>query len=287
MSNYLSPDQITKYTEEVGIKKTKTGILNSFMLAFMGGMFIALAAVGSIIATCTIENFSVAVLVAGIIFSAGLMMVVIAGGALFTGNVLIIISVLQKKVSVMSMAINLTISFIGNLVGSLFTAVIINYSGALEGANGAILSKIFLKAAHKVEIPFMKAFLLGVLCNILVCLAVWMMSSAKDTGGKVWASFFPITLFILSGYEHIVANMYYIPAALLASLNLDYIKISGVSNEVISKITFGGLVNNFIPVLIGNFIGGLIIGVAYSTIYTVNNLDIPIIGRQKRDTSIK
>lgn len=279
MSNFLSPDQITKHTEQVGIKKTSTGIFNSFMLAFMGGMFIALASVGSIIATCTIQNFSIAALISGIVFATGLMMVVIAGGALFTGNVLIIISVLQKKVSVISMAVNLGVSFIGNLVGALFTVVIIHFSGALEGANGAILAKLITKAAHKVEYPFSEAFLLGILCNILVCLAVWMMSSAKDTSGKVLACFFPITLFILSGYEHIVANMYYIPAGILASMNADYVKMSGVSGDIVSHITFSGLVDNFIPVLLGNFFGGIIIGVAYSTIYTVNNIKLPGISK--------
>ena len=277
MSNFLSPDQITKYTEEVGIKKANTGWFNSFMLAFMGGMFIALSALGSIIGTCTINNYSIASIVAGIIFSTGLMMVVIAGGALFTGNVLIIISVLQKKVSLISMVFNLIISFVGNLIGSLFIVFIVNYSGALEGAKGAILAKIFLKAVHKVEYPFMNAFLLGILCNILVCLAVWMMSSAKDTSGKVLACFFPIMLFILSGYEHIVANMFYIPSALLASINHEYIKLSGVSAHVISELTFDGLINNFIPVSLGNFVGGMIIGVAYSFIYTVNHIDLPII----------
>lgn len=267
MANYLTPEGITDYTTEAGVKKAENKLWRTFLLAFMGGMFIALASIGSLIATATIDNASVAAIIAGVVFTTGLMMVVIAGGDLFTGNVLIIVSVLRKKASALKMLINLCIAFIGNLVGSLFIVTLIQYSSVLEFGNGALLKKVLLKGAHKLEYDFMQAFFLGILCNILVCIAVWMAYSAKDTGGKVFGIFFPIMLFILSGYEHIVANMYYIPAAIFASTNEAYVKLSGVSGEVLSHLKVWNIPHNFIPVLLGNLVGGLIIGIAYAIIY--------------------
>lgn len=258
---------------DIGSKKAENGLLKCFLLAFMGGMFIALATIGSIIATCTIQSYSIASLVAGVVFSTGLMMVVIAGGDLYTGNVLMVVSVLRGKVSILKMAANLCVAFTGNLAGALFVVVMVHYSGLLANGSGAILSKLILKAAHKVEYPFHQAFILGVLCNLLVCVAVWMMYSAKDTGGKVLACFFPIMLFILSGYEHIVANMYYIPAGILAVTNAEYLKVAGVAIETVSHLTIGSILNNFIPVLLGNLVGGLVIGTAYSVIHSKTCLE--------------
>lgn len=271
MGNYLSPDQITEYTLETGIKKANNSFIKGFLLAFMGGMFIALASIGSIIATCTIASYSIAAVVGGIIFATGLMMVVIAGGDLYTGNVLIIVSVLQKKVKPIRMLWNLVVAFLGNLVGALFVVFMIHYSSTLSNANGAIVQKLLLKGIHKLEYPFMQAFLLGILCNLLVCLAVWMMYSAKDTGGKCLACLFPIMLFILSGYEHIVANMYYIPAAILAAKDPQLVKLAGLTPEQVSHLTISAIPHNFIPVLLGNLVGGLIIGGVYAVVYMKSN----------------
>lgn len=265
MSNYLIPDQIKEYTLDIGVKKANYTFRKSFMLSFMGGMFISLAAIGSLIATCTINNMSVAALIAGIVFSAGLMMVVIAGGDLFTGNVLLIIAVLNNKISYLKMLINLLYTFIGNLCGSLFIVILINYSGTLK--NEFLLQKILLKASHKIEYSFIQAIILGILCNLLVSLAVWMMYSSKDIGGKVLSCFFPITLFIIGGYEHIVANMYYIPAGFLISLSKEQVLISKISFSAISHINLAGIIHNFIPVTIGNIIGGIIIGAMYNNIF--------------------
>lgn len=267
MSNYLTSEQITEYTMETGVKKANSPFSKSLFLAFMGGMFIALASIGSLIATSTIDNFSAASLIAGVVFATGLMMVVIAGGDLFTGNVLIIVAVLRKKVSAAKMTLNLIAVFLGNLAGGLFVVFLVHYSGLLVNGKGAILQKLLTKGAHKLEYGFLQAFLLGILCNLLVSLAVWMMYSAKDIGGKVLACFFPIMLFILSGYEHIVANMYYIPAAILAASNTDYAALSGVSTEVLKHLKVSQIPHNFIPVLLGNLVGGLVIGVAYAIIH--------------------
>jgi len=271
MANYLSPEEVTVYTEQTGIKKSNSDFWKTFKLAFMGGIFIALASIGSMIATATIDNQSVAAVVAGIVFATGLMMVVIGGGDLFTGNVLIIISVFRKKTSVIKMSINLCSAFIGNLAGSLLIVFLINYSGTLTFGNGALLKKVLLKGIHKLEYGFTEAFFLGILCNILVCMAVWLAYSAKDTGGKIFGIFFPIMLFILSGYEHIVANMYYIPAAILAAANPEYVRLSGVGAEMINVLGVMNIPHNFIPVLLGNLVGGLIVGVSYAHIYQPAN----------------
>jgi len=268
MANYLTPEQIQEYTVETGIKKAAYSFKKSFLLSFMGGMFIALAAIGSLIATFTIDNISIASVIAGVVFSAGLIMVVIAGGDLFTGNVLLITAVLNKKITLLKMFKNLFSTFIGNLFGGMFIVVLINFSGLLS--NGLLVQKLILKAAHKIEYPFVQALILGILCNLLVALAVWMMYSAKDIAGKVLACVFPITLFIIGGYEHIVANMYYIPAGFLASMSSEYVKISGVNAEVLSKFTLGGVLHNFFPVAIGNLLGGLVIGGVYYFTYKSN-----------------
>lgn len=274
----MNSEGITEYVTDVGVSKSNTKFLKGFLLAFMGGMFIALASIGSIIGTCTITSFSVASVVAGIIFGTGLMMVVIAGGDLYTGNVLIIISVMRGKSKALKMLLNLAIAFLGNLVGSMFIVLAVHYSGILTNANGAIVAKVISKAAHKLELSFMEAFLLGILCNLLVCIAVWMMYSAKDTGGKVLACLFPIMLFILSGYEHIVANMYYIPAGILAAANPEYFKLSGASAAVHEVLKAGNIYKNFIPVLLGNTVGGSIIGAAYAIINKKAKLDFPVGG---------
>lgn len=267
MSGYLSPEQIKEYVVETGIKKAGNALNKNFWLSFMGGLFIALAAIGSLIATCTISNYSLASLVAGVVFSTGLMLVVIAGGDLFTGNVLIILSVFQKKTTWRKMTWNLGITFLGNLCGAFLVVLLIHYSGILTNANGLLIGTLMSKAIHKIEYSFCQAFSLGILCNLLVCLAVWMMYSAKDTGGKVLACLFPITLFILSGYEHIVANMYYIPAGILASMDKDLLGLSGVSQEAAIHLSVTGAIHNFIPVTLGNLIGGLLIGGVYTRIY--------------------
>lgn len=267
MNYNLTSEQITEYTLETGIKKVNGGFYKNFLLAFMGGMFIALASIGSLMATCTINDYSAAAIIAGVVFSTGLMMVVIAGGDLFTGNVLIIVSVLRGRVSALKMTFNLMVTFLGNLAGGFFIVLLVHYSGLLVNADGILLQKLMSKAAHKLEYPFHQAFVLAILCNLLVCIAVWMMYSAKDTGGKVLACFFPIMLFILSGYEHIVANMYYIPAGILAATNAEYVTLSGVKADVLSHLSVSAIPRNFIPVLLGNLVGGLIIGAAYSAIH--------------------
>lgn len=282
MDCYLSPEQIKEYTVETGVKKAENSFKKSFLLSFMGGMFISLAAIGSLIASCTIDNYSLSSLIAGIVFAAGLMMVVIAGGDLFTGNVLIVLAVLQKRITALKMLKNLTITFLGNLAGALFVVLLVHGSGILHNANGILVQKLVLKAAQKIDYSFDQAFVLGVLCNLLVSLAVWMSYSAKDTGGKVLACLFPILLFIIGGYEHIVANMYYIPAGVIAVMSDNYASLSAISSDIIANLTFDGIISNFIPVTLGNLVGGLVIGGVYANIYKSKSSIGEVISRIKK-----
>lgn len=278
----MSPEQIKEYTVETGVKKAENSFKKSFLLSFMGGMFISLAAIGSLIASCTIDNYSLSSLIAGIVFAAGLMMVVIAGGDLFTGNVLIVLAVLQKRITALKMLKNLTITFLGNLAGALFVVLLVHGSGILHNANGILVQKLVLKAAQKIDYSFDQAFVLGVLCNLLVSLAVWMSYSAKDTGGKVLACLFPILLFIIGGYEHIVANMYYIPAGVIAVMSDNYASLSAISSDIIANLTFDGIISNFIPVTLGNLVGGLVIGGVYANIYKSKSSIGEVISRIKK-----
>ncbi len=275
-NQYLAPAQIAEATIQAGIKKSKLPVKKIILLAILAGAFIAFASEGSNMAAFNLlsdpETYGLGKALAGALFGTGLMLVIIAGGELFTGNTLIICSVLDKKVTLTAMLKNWLFVYLGNLVGSLLIAFMMTKSGLFNsGANllGAMTIKI---AVYKVELSFMQAFLLGIMCNWLVCLAVWMATGAKDMTGKLLAVFFPIWLFITSGFEHSVANMYYIPAGIMAKETAAWAKAAtalGVTPEMLAQLNWGGFfVNNLIPVTLGNIVGGgIFVGALYWFIY--------------------
>jgi formate/nitrite transporter len=188
------------------------------------------------------------------------MLVIVAGGELFTGNTMIIAGVLERKVQIGAMLKNWLFVYLGNFIGSLFIAWMMARSGLFD-SGAYLLGGVTVKiAAYKVGLTFFQAFLLGVMCNWLVCLAVWMATGAKDIAGKLLAIFFPIWLFITSGFEHSVANMYYIPAGILAKANPNWASAAGslgVTPEKLAHLTWGSfLMGNLIPVTLGNIAGG-------------------------------
>lgn len=262
--NFLSPSEITEATIQVGMKKVKTSVMNIFILSILAGAFIAFASEGSNMAAFNLlakpDTYGLGKALAGAIFGTGLMLVVIAGGELFTGNTMIFAGVLDRKISIGAMLKNWIIVYFGNFVGSVFIAFMMFQSGLFNsGANGlgAMTIKI---AAYKVGLTFGQAFFLGIMCNWLVCLAVWMAYGAKDMVGKIFAIFFPIWLFITSGFEHSIANMYYIPAGIMAKGNAVWraaaIKL-GVTNIKLEHLNWGTFISkNLIPVTLGNIIGG-------------------------------
>ncbi|MDY6399482.1 MAG: formate/nitrite transporter family protein [Synergistales bacterium] len=225
-----------------GIKKANFSALNQFILGILAGAFIAFGSQAANMISHAINNPALAKFIAGLIFPAGLILVVLAGAELFTGNCLMIMALLEKKITLKKLLRSWIIVYIGNLLGGIFIAFLISKSGQL---NNELLKEFTIKAAkNKISLSFCNAFILGLLCNWLVCLAVWLTFGASDTSGKILAIFFPIWLFVASGFEHSVANMYYIPAGIFAE------------GEGLTWTAM--FIKNLLPVTLGNIVGGAI-----------------------------
>ncbi len=265
----LSPAEITDYTIQAGIAKANGKFSKLLVLGILAGAFIAFAAEGSNMAAFNLfaepTTYGLGKVLAGSIFGTGLMLVILAGGELFTGNTLILMGVAEKKVTVTKMLRNWSIVYIGNFIGSIFIAYMMANSG-LFSSGAEMLGAVTLKiASYKVHLTFMQAFYLGIMCNWLVCLAVWMCYGAETFVGKIFAIFFPIWLFITSGFEHSVANMYYIPAGIFAKTNENYVALSGLSQEALQSLNWSNFfLSNLLPVTLGNIVGGgVLVGMAY------------------------
>jgi len=236
-------------------------------------MFIALAAVGANTALCTIPNASVAKLVSACVFPVGLVMVLVAGSELFTGNTLMIIPVMEKEVGWGSMLRSWMFVYIGNFIGSMIVVAIACYGTQWNLFGGALAVTTMKIAAAKVGYSFGAAVALGTGCNFLVCIAVWISFAAKTVVGKVVGLYMPIMLFVLSGFEHSVANMYYVPAGLVASGIEKYAALgaeAGINLDVLTWSNF--LLHNLLPVTIGNIIGGsILVGLFYWFCYVKGN----------------
>jgi formate/nitrite transporter len=265
----LKPAEILDLTISTAQDKATGSFQKLFLLAILAGAFIAFAAEGSNMAAFNLfavpETYGLGKALAGVVFGTGLMLVVLAGGELFTGNTLIIAAVLEKKVGMSAMIRNWIIVYAGNFVGSILIAYMMANSG-LFTSGGSMLGAVTLKiAVYKVNLSFVQAFYLGIMCNWLVCLAVWIASGADTMAGKIFSIFFPIWLFVTSGFEHSVANMYYIPAGILAKANEKFAELSGLAPAALDSLTWGSFaVHNLIPVTLGNIVGGgIFVGMVY------------------------
>ncbi len=270
--SFLSPEEIAQNYIEVARKKAELPALKQFILGILAGAFIAFASEGSNAAIHTISSVGLAKALAGALFSAGLMMVIVAGAELFTGNCLIVISCNEHKSSLAALLKNWAFVYVGNFVGAMIVVFLILYSGQLDFSNGLLGGFTIKTAVYKTGMTFGNAFFMGILCNWLVCVAVWMAAGAKDMTGKILAIFFPIWLFITSGFEHSVANMYYIPAGILAKANPGFVQAAvslGVDPEKIAALNWGSFVTgNLIPVTLGNIVGGAVfVGAVYWFVY--------------------
>ncbi|MDF2523458.1 MAG: formate/nitrite transporter [Clostridiales bacterium] len=265
---YLTPEEITQSYIATGCKKANLSIFKQFLLGLLAGAFIAFAAEGSNTAIHTIASVGVGKALAGALFATGLMMVVITGGELFTGNTLIVVSCLQGEARWIKMLRNWFFVYLGNFVGSMLIVYLIIESGQFNFSSGLLGGFTLKVATYKTSLTFMNAFSMGILCNWLVCMAVWMSYGAKDMSGKLLAIFFPIWLFITSGFEHSVANMFYIPAGILAKSNPQWVQQAmslGVTPEKLEHLNWGTFfINNLIPVTLGNIVGGsFFVGMIY------------------------
>ena len=232
------------------------------------GMFIAFGGFAGQTISHSIENVGLAKFATGAVFPVGLMLVVIAGAELFTGNNLIIIGYMDGKITLSQLLRNWVIVYLGNFVGSIFLAFMVSQSGLFSVSGGLLGATVIKAAIGKASLPFGQAIVRGILCNIIVVLAVWMAIAAKDIASKILAIWFPIMLFVMSGFEHSIANMYFIPAGIFAKSNSAYVEAGNITAESLSKLNVGGLLSNLIPVTIGNIIGGaIIIGLGYWYIY--------------------
>ena len=212
-----SPLEIARNFVEIGIHKVKLSAWKMLILGFFAGMFIGFAGIASTTASATIASASVARLVSACVFPAGMAMVLVAGSELFTGNNLIIISVLQKKTTVAGMLKNWFFVFLGNFIGAGFVAVMVVYSHVPDLYNGLLAQKVVAAAMSRINQSFSEAFMRGVLCNILVCIAVWAAFAAKRVSGKLLMSFWPVMLFVLCGFEHSIADIYFGIAGIAAA----------------------------------------------------------------------
>ena len=229
--------------------------------AVLAGAMIGMGAGISSVAAHTVADVGLARLLAAVVFPVGLMMVVLMGAELFTGDCLAGLSVLDRKQTPGGFAKLLALVYLGNFVGAALVALMLSVCGQWDYSSGMLGAYTIKVALGKVNVSFLQGIVSGILCNILVCAAVLMAGCAKDVTGKLWASFFVIMLFVVGGFEHCVANMYYITAGLLAKCNPAYVELAmnayGFSGEYMESLNvFNFLITNLVPVTIGNLIGG-------------------------------
>ena len=242
------------------------------LLGILAGAFIALGAVSSSTAAHTVEGTGMVRLVSGAVFPVGLMLVVICGAELFTGNCLMGMAALNKQIKWSGLVRNLIVVWITNFIGSLIVAFISYMSGNFALSGGGLGAYTIKVALAKVNLSFGQGFFSGIGCNILVCAAVLIAAAAKDIPGKILGCFFPVCAFVTAGFEHVVANMYYIPAGLMAMMNPQYVakaeELYGITAEQLSALNIGSMFGNLGPVTLGNMVGGgICLGVAYYFIY--------------------
>ena len=272
----LLPAEMATRAEYLGVRKAEMPAFTMFMLAVLAGAFISLGAIfsttvaaggmtvtavdGTVVYTSGLP-YGVTRLLTGLVFCLGLILVVVGGAELFTGNNLIVMAWASGKVTGRALLRNWLIVYSGNFVGSISTAVMMFFTKQYSFGSDSVGITALKIAVSKCELGFLQAVVLGVLCNALVCLAVWLTFSARTTLDKIAAIIFPITAFVAAGFEHSVANMYFIPYALLVKgFDPDY--MSRVTDKVphLESLTWEAFfINNLIPVTIGNIIGGAVL----------------------------
>ena len=244
----------------------------TFTLAVLAGAFIAL---GGVFATTALAGAGAAAwgairVLAGVAFSVGLVLVVVGGAELFTGNNLIVMAWASRRVSTGALLRNWLIVFAGNFVGAGGTAALVYLAGTHRGGSGAFGATALAIAHAKVQLGFTQAVALGVLCNTLVCLAVWLTLSARTTADRVLAIVPPISAFVAAGFEHSVANMYFVPLGLLITwLDPGFAAAAGAPDPLLRTLTWGAFLGrNLLPVTIGNVLGGaVLVGLVYWFVY--------------------
>jgi formate transporter len=266
----LLPPEIARKAEEIGAAKTRLDAVTLFALAVLGGAFIGL---GGMFATTVLAGISgpggpVRAL-GGLVFALGLVLVVVGGAELFTGNNLMVMAWASSKVRLVEMLRAWVIVYCGNFVGAVGTALLVVLAGQPFLAGGAAATTALNIAAAKTALPVEQAFFLGILCNVLVCLAVWLSYGARGTGDKILAMLLPVSAFVTAGFEHSVANMYFVPLALLLrELGPADFLDNPATAAIAAQIRIGGFIRNLVAVTAGNVIGGgVLVGAVYWFVY--------------------
>jgi len=270
----LIPPEMAAKAEDVGVKKASMGCRNMFLLAILAGAYISLGAIFATTVTAGAAQllpYGLVRLLGGVVFCLGLILVIIGGAELFTGNNLIIMAWSSRKISTFQLLRNWVIVYFGNLIGSLMTVMLMLYSGQYMFNNGLIGLNILNIATAKCSLGFTEAIILGIMCNALVCMAVWLCFSARTTTDKILSIIFPITAFVTAGFEHCVANMYFIPIGIMVKKSAPAVFWSAIDKTTAdySVLTWKNFfITNLLPVSIGNIIGGaVLVGLVYWFIY--------------------
>lgn len=269
----LLPAEMAAKAEAVGIKKATGDALQLFALAVLAGAFISLGGIycTTVLAGTSSLPYGVQRLLAGLVFCLGLILVIVGGAELFTGNNLIVMAWANKKVTTMQLLRNWGIVYAGNFVGSLATAVVMYFTKQWTFGGGAVGLTALNIANSKSALAFIPAVALGMMCNALVCMAVWLCFSARSTTDKILSIIFPISAFVAAGFEHSIANMYFIPVGLFIKSGADATFWGNIGKTAADygALTWGNFfLKNLIPVTLGNIIGGAVmVGVVYWFIY--------------------
>jgi formate/nitrite transporter len=259
-----SPEQIANRVEESGVAKARLPLLTTAMLGLLAGGFIAIGSLYyTIVASDATLGFAATRVLGGVVFSVGLMLVVVAGGELFTGNNLLAMAWVDGKISTRELFRNWSVALAANAAGAAGVAFLVVYSGYAEMNGGAVGATAVKIAAAKTSLPFWRAFVAGILCNILVCMAVWLSLAGRSVVDKAVAVVLPISAFVAAGFEHSVANMYFIPLGIFLRDAVDATHIAGIES-----VTWAGYARNLVPVTLGNIVGGSgLVALVYFVIY--------------------
>ena len=261
----LAPAKVAEKAESAGCTKAKLNTLNTLVLGGLAGVFIGLGAMFATLTTTGIDiGFGLTKLIGGLVFCLGLILVVIAGAELFTGNSLLTMGFISGRFSFRQLARNWGLVYGANLAGAIALVGFMFYTNQWAFADYGVGATALSIANAKVNLGFGEALVRGILCNFLVCLAVWMAFAARTVTGKIMAIIFPITAFVAAGFEHSIANMYFIPMGIMISNQPAVLSAAGVSASSVANLNWAGFAGNLVPVTIGNIIGGgFFIGAVY------------------------
>lgn len=258
---YNTPVEVVDILTQNSVNKVTYPFMKTLLLGIMAGLMISFGADAALIAGHAIESMSVARVISGAIFPVGLISIVLTGSELLTGSCLNVLGVSTGKIGFGGVAKNLVYVAIANAIGAVLLAVTVYAMGQLDLSSARLGGYVIKNAVGKVGLGFGPAFLSGIWCNFLVCLAVFLAATAKDTVGKIVGIFFPIWVFVACGFEHSVANMFYLPLGYLAKGNADYAQAAtdlfGITAAQMDSLTVSSiLIDNLLPVTLGNIVGG-------------------------------